>query len=285
MRFWRWAKAEGVTNLATLRPRHIGAFVRHMETCTYDSRRRYDVKTVKLTLAAVRAYFRYLVEHDVLHANPAREVKGPRHSYREGQTPVISVGEERRILDAVPLTSNGKPDLVGLRDRALLAVMMFTCARVGAVLKLDGKDVCNEQGVLKVKLSEKNSKRHIVPCSARLRAYLDAYIRELSARRNYHPDLPLFRAFVRGPHQALSERRLSYQSAYALVQKYAKAAGIETHISNHTFRASGITAFLTNGGDLYKAQCIANHASVDTTRLYDRRESQIDAEEMERVRI
>jgi integrase len=70
-----------------------------------------------------------------------------------------------------------------------------------------------------------------------------------------------------------------------MIRRRAKAVGIETKVGNHTFRATGITTFLTNGGTLENAALLANHASTRTTQLYDRRRDTITLAEVERVRI
>jgi site-specific recombinase XerD len=80
-------------------------------------------------------------------------------------------------------------------------------------------------------------------------------------------------------------RRLSYQSAYAIVRRLSEELELKPRISNHSFRATGITTYLTNGGTLERAQRLANHSSMRTTQLYDRREDAIDVEEVEKLRF
>ena len=75
------------------------------------------------------------------------------------------------------------------------------------------------------------------------------------------------------------------QDAYRMIQRRAAAVGIETKIGNHTFRATGITAYLRNKGTLEHAQTIANHASPRTTKLYDRRSDEISLDEVEKISI
>ena len=68
-------------------------------------------------------------------------------------------------------------------------------------------------------------------------------------------------------------------------RRRAAAAGIETKIGNHTFRATGITAYLKNGGTLENAAAMANHASTRTTQLYDRRAEEVTLDEVERILV
>ena len=85
------------------------------------------------------------------------------------------------------------------------------------------------------------------------------------------PDAPLFQTAA-GRTGQLTGNALWQQDAYRMIQRRAKAAGIQTRIGNHTFRATGITAYLKNSGTLETAQHIANHESPRTTKLYDRRQ-------------
>ena len=78
---------------------------------------------------------------------------------------------------------------------------------------------------------------------------------------------------------------LPQANAYAMIQRRAQAAGIRTRIGNHTFRATGITTYLKNGGTLEKATMIANHASTRATQLYDRRSGGVILDEVERILI
>ena len=70
-----------------------------------------------------------------------------------------------------------------------------------------------------------------------------------------------------------------------MIGRRARAAGIETKVGNHTFRATGITAYLKNGGTLEKAATMANHSSTKTTQLYDRRSDEVSLDEIERILI
>jgi hypothetical protein len=98
------------------------------------------------------------------------------------------------------------------------------------------------------------------------------------------PKGPLFRTIARG-RGGLTATPLPQANAYAMIGRRAAAAGIATKIGNHTFRATGITAYLKNGGALETAAAMANHASTRTTQLYDRRADQVSLDEIERVRI
>jgi integrase len=133
-----------------------------------------------------------------------------------------------------------------------------------------------------VRLKEKGGKRHEMPCHHNLEAYLTAYIDSTGITDD--PKGPLFRTIGRGTGR-LTRTPLPRANAYAMIQRRAAAAGIATRIGNHSFRATGITAYLKNGGTLEKAASMANHASTRTTQLYDRRADEVTLDEVERVGI
>ena len=94
----------------------------------------------------------------------------------------------------------------------------------------------------------------------------------------------LFRTAA-GKTGRLTDKPLRQQDACRIVERRAKAAGIQTRIGNHTFRATGITAYLKNSGKLEVAQQIANHESPRTTKLYDRRHDEISLDEIEKISV
>jgi integrase len=160
--------------------------------------------------------------------------------------------------------------------------MVFSFARVGAALAMRVEDVYVQQRRLWVRLREKGGKAHAMPCHHTLEAYLHAYLEGTGI--GDEPKGPLFRTIRRGTGQ-LSDTPLPQANAYAMVRRRAEAAGIATKIGNHTFRATGITAYLKNGGTLENAAAMANHASTRTTQLYDRRHDAISLDEVERIRV
>jgi integrase/recombinase XerC len=121
-----------------------------------------------------------------------------------------------------------------------------------------------------------------MPCHHNLEEYLISYLDGCGLRDD--PKAPLFRTIGCGTRQ-LTQTSLPQANAWAMVQRRALAAGIATKIGNHTFRATGITAYLKNGGTLERAATMANHASTRTTQLYDRRSDDITLDEVERVLI
>ena len=268
--FLAWCEGRGVVTLTAIQPLHVAA---HVEGLT----RTLSAPTAKQCLAAVRSLFDWLVVGQVVPVNPAASVRGPAYSTKRGKTPVLSPDEARQLLDSiVPATP------AGLRDRALIALMVFSFARIGAALGMKVEDVYVQQRRLWVRLHEKGGKRHDMPCHHALEDYLHAYIDGCGLAAD--PRGTLFRIIGRGTRE-LSLTPLAQTDAYAMIGRRALAAGIKTRIGNHTFRATGITAYLKNGGQLETAAAMANHSSTRTTQLYDRRSDQVNLDEIERVRI
>jgi integrase len=133
-----------------------------------------------------------------------------------------------------------------------------------------------------VRLREKGGKRHAMPYHHNLEEYLTAYLDGTELRGD--PKGPLFRTIGRGTGR-LTRTTLPQANAYAMIRRRAAAAGIATKFGNHSFRATGITAYLKNGGTLEKAAAMANHASTRTTQLYDRRRDEVSLDEVERIMI
>ena len=121
-----------------------------------------------------------------------------------------------------------------------------------------------------------------MPCHHNLDAYLHAYIDGCGLTKD--PKGPLFRTLGRGTRQ-LSTASLPQANAYQMIKRRALAAEIGTKVGCHTFRATGITAYLKNGGTLEKAAAMANHSSTRTTQLYDRRRDEMSLDEVERILI
>jgi len=228
-------------------------------------------------LAALRMLFDWLVTGQIIPTNPAASVRGPRHSATTGKTPVLEGAEVRAVLDAVNVSS-----LVGLRDRALMSLMTYTFARVGAVIGMRVEDVYQQGGRHWVRLFEKGGKRHEMPCHHELAEHLGAYMGALAARGTLSKKGWFFRSAIAATGQ-LSERPLRQADVYRMVARRAQAAGVGRAIGCHSFRASGITEYLKAGGRLDVAQAMANHASPRTTGLYDRRTNRVCIHEVERM--
>ena len=268
--FLAWCEDADVRSIAQVQPLHVAAWV-ELQT------REHAAPTAKLRLAAVRHLFDWLVTGQVVPVNPAASVRGPRHIVKSGKTPVLEPDEARALLDSIDVTTPA-----GLRDRALIGLMVYSFARIGAALVMSVEDVFVQRRRLWVRLQEKGGKRHEMPCHHNLEAYLHAYIEGAGLADDAKG--PLFRTIGRGTGK-LTRTPLPQANAYAMIGRRAAAAGIATKVGNHSFRATGITAYLKNGGTLENAAAMANHASTRTTQLYDRRHDDISLDEVERIRV
>jgi site-specific recombinase XerD len=271
--FLGWAEgAAGIGDLLDIEPVHVAAWV---EIKTRD----YEAQSVKQQLAALRHLFDWLVTGQVLSTNPASFVRGPKFSHAKGKTPILTPNEARRLIRSIPTDT-----LVGLRDRALIGLMIYTFARVSAAVSMNVKDVYQKQETLWVRLHEKGGKHHEMPCQHNLKDWLREYIE--AAGIGEDKDGPLFRTVDR-KSKALGSTRLDRQRAWAMVKRRTQQAGIETPgVCNHTFRGTGITAYLENPeAKLEHAQQMAAHSDPKTTRLYDRRSDAVSMDEVERIGI
>jgi site-specific recombinase XerD len=269
-RFFAWCEDRGLT-LATIRPFDVATYIEGLQT-------EHSAPGVKQQLAAVRMLFDWLITGQVLPTNPAAAVRGPKHVVKTGSTPVLEGTEWRKLLASIPTVT-----LRDLRDRALIATLTYSFARIGAALKMKVEDLRPRGAAWTVRLQEKGGKQHAMPChhalAEALRAYIDAAgIAE--DRKGW-----LFRTARGHKADTLSELAMNQSDAWRMIRRRAAAAGITAAIGCHTFRATGITAYLANGGALEHAQEMAAHESPRTTKLYDRTKERLTQDEVERIRL
>ncbi len=264
--FLEWCEARGFT-LELIEPVVVAAYVEQHP----GSR-----PTVKQHLAAIRMLFDWLVTGQVLPVNPAWSVRGPKHVIKRGKTPVLSAAEARTLLDSIDEST-----LSGLRDRALIGLMVYSFARVSAAVGMNAEDYFCQGKRWWFRLHEKGGKRHDVPAHHNAKAYMDAYLE--AAGLAGEKSAPLFRTVDR--HGRLTARRMTRNDALRMIKRRARAAGLPGAVSCHTFRATGITAYLENGGTIENAQAIAAHESPRTTKLYDRTGDEITLDEIEKIQI
>ena len=162
--FLIWCEGRGVASIMAVQPLHVAAYVEALS-------RSRSAPTAKQRLAAIRRLFDWLVIGQVIPTNPAASVRGPAHSVKRGKTPVLAPEEARALLDAIDVTTP-----IGLRDRALIGLMAFSFARVGAALAMKVEDVYVQNRRLWVRLHEKGGKVHEMPCHHTLEEYLHAYL-------------------------------------------------------------------------------------------------------------
>jgi integrase len=220
--------------------------------------------------------FDWLVIGQIVSMNPASSVRGPKHIVKVGKTPVLTAGQARQLLDSIDTRT-----IVGLRDHAILGVMCYTFARVSATVNMRVEDYYSSGKRWWFRLHEKGGKRHEVPAHHNADAYIDAYLK--AAGIEHQKKSPLFRSIDR--HRKITERPMSRSDVLRMIKRRAEDAGLPSSTCCHTFRATGITAYLENGGTIENAQAIAAHESPRTTKLYDRTSDEITLDEVERIAI
>jgi integrase len=186
--------------------------------------------------------FNWLVTGQVVPTNPAA-VRGPKHFIKTGMTPVLD--DWRKLLKSIPITT-----LRDLRDRALIARLTYSFARITAALKMKVEDLRPPGSGWWVRLHEKGGKHHTMPChrafAEALHAYIDA-ARIAEDRRSW-----LFHTAPGHNGKMLSDNPMTQPDAWRMIRRRAAAAGIAEAIGCHTFRGTGITAYLSKGGAPHK---------------------------------
>ena len=211
--FFRWCERRGLTELGRLEPVHVAAYVEQLGTL-------HAAPSVKQHLAAVRMLFDWLVVGQVVRSNPASVVRGPSHIVNRGRTPILSPEEAHQLFESIPTDS-----LVGLRDRALIGVLIYSFARISAALAMRVEDYYPQGKRWWLRLHEKGGKNHEMPVHHTLEAYLDEYVRAAGIGEDKKG--PLFRAAL-AKNGGLSERPLDRRNALEMIYRRAKAAGIAT---------------------------------------------------------
>jgi site-specific recombinase XerD len=269
-RFFVWCERRRLA-LTAIRPFDVAAYVERLQGAA-------AAPSVKQELAAIRMLFDWLVVGQVMPTNPASSVRGPTHVVKTGKTPVLDGGEWRRLIDAIPSDTVRE-----LRDRALIATLTYSFARVTAALKMRVEDLRPRGAGWELRLREKGGKQHVIPCHHALAETLHAYIAVAGIgeeRKGW-----LFRTAKGWKGTTLADQPMDQSDAWRMVRRRAVAAGIKAPIGCHTFRATGITAYLENGGTLEHAQAMAAHESPRTTKLYDRSKEPLTLDEIERIRL
>src|SRR5438067_8012768 len=161
--FCAWCDAKGLT-LGTLRTHHVAAYIEFLG-------RAYSPPSVKQHLASIRMLFDWLIVRQVVEVNPAAAVRGPKHVVKKGKTPVLDADEARQLLDSIDVSTP-----VGLRDRALIALLIYTFARVSAATGMNVGDYYPQGKRWWVRLHEKGGKQHEMPAHHLLETYMDEYL-------------------------------------------------------------------------------------------------------------
>ncbi len=240
--------------------------------------------TVKLHLAAIRVCLDYLVSGGALGVNAAWSVRGPKTCGEESdKTPVLSAQQARELLDSIDTTT-----LIGLRDRALIGVMVYSFARVGAVVKMNVEDYWQNGKRWWLRLHEKGGKHHEVPAHHNAEAYLDAYVNAAAIASDRSS--PLFRTFDRKAGRVVTERRMNTNDVLHAMRSNGGRASIGLPIGTccHTFRATGMHGIFRerrNGIKKMPKPSPPMNLRPRTTKLYARTSDEITLDEIEKITI
>jgi site-specific recombinase XerD len=274
--FLNWIGKHGggdpvVGELAQIAPWHVGKYLEELGPTT-------SIATRNQHLSALRHFFDALVLRHAIVLNPARSVRGERYSVMEGKTPEISIDQARQLL-----ASLNTSHVVGLRDRAMLAILIYTTSRAGAVAKLRLGDFYNSGQQWMLHFSEKGGKSREIPVRHDLEGIISAYI-DAAGLRDAPKETPLFQSALKRQRR-LSGRRIHVNDICRMMKRRLKDIGLPLLYSPHSFRVTTITDLLEQGVPLEDVQRLAGHADPRTTRLYDRTERKISRNIVERISV
>ena len=252
----------GVTSPAQLRAidhRAVIAWEAHLR-----EHERQQPATIRRRLSALSSLFSHLVRFGAAELNPVREIKRPEINRREGKTLAFSRSQSRTILDA--------PDpntLIGLRDRAILAVGLQVGFRRSEIANLRVRDLHQNRGFDSLWVTRKRNKRDSVAIHPQVARRIHDYL--TAAGHGDDLDGSIFRPIRSNQRRHDPRRPLSSDEINRISHKYARHAGLTRGYSAHSMRATFITTALENGANLEDVQRDVGHAEPSTTKLYDRR--------------
>ncbi len=267
-RFLEHCHQSGI-DVTRIAPRDVGLYLDSLD---------YAPATKKLHLAGLRHFFDTLVTRHVVVLNPAASVRGERLQVIEGKTPEIGVHAARRLLHSIKVS-----DKVGLRDRAITGILIYTAARVGAVARLKRGDFFSVGDQYCLRFAEKGGKSREIPVRHDLQQFLIDYL-QASSLDYADKATPLFRTTIRRTRQ-LTTSVMTADDISRMIKRRLKDAGLSDRLSPHSFRVTTITDLLSQGIPLEDVQNLVGHADPRTTRLYDRRHRRVTRNIVERISI
>jgi integrase/recombinase XerD len=240
---------------------------------------KHSVATKKQILAGLRHFFDGMVTRHAIALNPALSVRGERYQVLEGKTPEITIRQARKLLSSIDTDS-----VVGLRDKAILSILIYTASRIGAVARLRLKDLYDVGDQYCLHFIDKGGKSREIPVRHDLQQLLKAYLQATGLQLGGSSDRPLF-CTTRKNAQSLNERPMFAGDMSRMIKRRLLAIGLPPRLSPHSFRVTTITDLLTQGVPLEDVQHLAGHADPRTTRLYDRRHKSVTRNIVERISI
>lgn len=237
--FLKWLNC----NLKDVDSKILGKYIRYLKDKGLSS------SSISRKLSSIRMLYKFLLAEGVIKVDPLQDITSPR---RERKIPAyLSFKEVQDLLEAPSVDS-----FIGLRDKALLETLYATGIRISELTGLNRSDVNLKSGWLKVK--GKGSRERMVPLGREAIRWIRGYLKERG--RGEGLDSPLFCNRY--------GKRISRQSCWKIVKKYARKAGIEKAISPHTIRHSFATHLLSREADLRSVQELLGHVNISTTQIY-----------------
>ena len=266
--FLEHCKRRGI-ELVQITPADVGRYLDNLS---------YSPGTKKVHLAALRNFFDELVRRHVMILNPAHSVRSERLEVVEGKTPEIPVTQARQLLRSIDTTH-----VVGLRDRAIIGILIYTAARVGAIAKLSRRNFYDSGDQYCLRFTEKRGKSRELPVRHDLRGYVLEYI--AAGRLEFsEPTSPMFRTTIRRTRY-LTQNGMTAGDIGRMLKRRLRGADLPSRFSPHSFRVCTITDLLHQGVPLADVQLLAGHNDPRTTRLYDRRHRQVTRNVVERISV
>ncbi|HWL10135.1 MAG TPA: tyrosine-type recombinase/integrase [Planctomicrobium sp.] len=267
--FLAWCESRDL-KLTTISPADVGNYLDSLKLATGSK---------KVVLAALRHFFDRMVLRHAVIFNPAASVRGERYEVVEGKTPEITVKQARKLLGSIDTTH-----LVGLRDKSIVAVMIYTGCRVNAVAQPRCRDFYDGGDQYYFRFEEKGGKSREIPVRHDLQSLLLEYLQSAGVPFENASDAPLFRSAL-GRTRQLSDRPITGHDAARMIKRRMKDAELPKRLSSHSLRVGTITDLLSHGVPLEEVQQLAGHADPRTTRLYDRRKKEVTRNIVERISI
>lgn len=269
--FLEWAEKHGAGELSQIAPWHVGQYFTDIAKST-------SIATRNLRLSALRHFFDAQVTRHAIVLNPALSVRGERFSVLEGRTPEIPIPDARKLLASVD-TSH----VIGLRDRAILAVLVYTGSRAGAAAKLKCGDFYQTGGQWMLHFNEKGGKSREIPVRNDLKDIIAAYT-DAAGLTTASKDTPLFQSALK-KQRRLSGRAIHVNDICRMMKRRLKDSEMPLSYSPHSFRVTTITDLLEQNVPREDVQHLAGHADPRTTNLYDRRERKVKKNIVDKISV
>jgi site-specific recombinase XerD len=272
--FSAFAGLQGPTQFRVVTRAHVIAWRKDLES------RGLSPASIRRKLSALSSLFDYLCERNAVAGNPVDGVKRPAANGNEGSTPALGDAQARKLLDAPP-----EKTLKGVRDRAILATLLYHGIRREELCSLKIKDIQSRQGVMHFRINGKRDKIRFVPIHAMAQRLIEEYL--VIAGHSQDAGGPVFRPVMNNRTGELDKPLDGSTVLKNIVRKYARATGVSAKIDGlcvHSLRATAATNALDNKADIAKVQEWLGHANVSTTRLYDRQKTKPEDSPTFRVR-